>query len=72
MPEEGVRCESRTAPWAGAHPGKVMTFRDWGRGRLPHLGAGGRPTWKAPAAVGKGRGRFSEIGNPLQPHAPHP
>lgn len=43
MCEEGVRSGSRTAPWAGVHPGKVMTFRGWGRGRLPHLGAGANP-----------------------------
>lgn len=53
-------------------PREGHDFPRLGEGAPAAFGGGGRPTWKAPAAVGKGKGRFSEIGNPLQPYAPHP
>lgn len=74
MREEGVRCESRTAPWAGAHPGKVMTFRDWGRGRLPHLGAGADPRGRHLLRWGKGGGVSPRSGTRCSrtPRTPRP
>jgi hypothetical protein len=68
----GVHCRSRAALGARGAPREGHDFLRLGEGAPAAFGGGGRHTWKAPAAVRKGRGRFSEIGNPLRSRARHP